>query len=191
MIVDRFNGITIRNFPSNLTEDSIKNFLMKCGLPPDHDPTCININKGPKNTFTVVDKLTPDIVQNLYKAIHFHETQSKFFDAPLYCKPLRNLTPIKSKVTESKISDQIKCTIPGLPEAEMLRAKKKGKKFKVKCFGRKKRRRRMSSLTRGRELRKIQAVPFDIMRVGCSCIFNKDVYFEIPGGGRFYNYLCI
>ena len=95
--IEKFDGLTIRNFPKSLTNEDIVTFLDNHGLPADLDDEQIKINKGERNTHVIVNNLSPEQVQTLQKSIHFHDTNEKFFNVPLFCKPRRILTPIKQK----------------------------------------------------------------------------------------------
>ena len=92
--IEHYDGITVRNFPSRLVDKDIITFLVLYGLPVDHSQENIHINRGEKNTWVVLDGLSPTIVQKIFNSIHFHESKQKFFEVPLYCKNLRNLTPM-------------------------------------------------------------------------------------------------
>ena len=98
--IKHFNGVSVKNFPSKLDEKAILTFLINYGLPTTHDSVHININKEGKNTGVIIDGLGTTAVQRLYNSIHFPLTKQKFFDVPLYCKPIRNMTP--TKVVSSK-----------------------------------------------------------------------------------------
>ena len=110
--VDKYNGITIRNIPSTLDDKSILQFLINYGVPTEHDSDHIRITKKPRNSSVFVDSLTPEQVQVIFKSLHFHETNQKFFDVPIYCKPLRNMTPVKTAVD----SDPKDVNIEALPK---------------------------------------------------------------------------
>ena len=43
----------------------------------------------------IVEPLSPTLVSNLNKALNFPDTKEKHFGSPLYCKPIRRLTPKK------------------------------------------------------------------------------------------------
>ena len=91
----------------------------------------------------MIEELSVTDVQTLYKSIHFPETNQKFFDVPLYCKAIQNMTP---KKTETTVNDEkndgitseevVKNTnisvprpqIPGLPEEERTKKRRKRKK---------------------------------------------------------------
>ena len=159
--VEHFDGITVKNFPSTLDDKDILTFLMNHGLPFDHGIENIHINKAPKNTWVVIDGLQSSDVQTMFRTIHFPESKARFFDVPLYCKALRNTTPVKkpenaeeasedvpnvampghgnagessstTKHSDPKENETTKPTIPGLPEEERLKKKKRKKKVKQK-----------------------------------------------------------
>ena len=143
--IEHFDGVTIRNIPNTLEDKDIVDFLMNHGLPHDHDIMNLRINKGDKNTHVVIDCLSPNDVQTMYMNIHFLESKQKFFDVPLYCKCLRNMTPVKktppeadnAETTKETISTEVtepenikddKPKIPGLPEVDRQKKKRKKKK---------------------------------------------------------------
>ena len=95
--IEHYDGITIRNFPRILNDEEIHTFLLNYGLPHDHNVTKLRFNKGARNTWVIVDGLCSNIVQTMFRSIHFHETKQKFFDVPLYCTAMRNTTPTKKK----------------------------------------------------------------------------------------------
>ena len=95
--VEQYDGLTVKNIPSHLDDKQIFEFLFNYGLPDDHGIDLIRINKDKKNTWVVVDGLTPDVVNTMISSLHFPKTRQKFFDVPIYCRGLRNMTPIKDK----------------------------------------------------------------------------------------------
>ena len=88
--------------------------------------------------------------------IDFHECKLKFWNHPLYCKPIRNLTPAKSKTGQPEVQSissqaignpvsvksptpqlnsskpEARNTIPGMPESELVKARKKRMKLQNK-----------------------------------------------------------
>ena len=152
----------MRNLPPNLDDKDILEFLIDHGMPITHAHDQININKGVRNTCVVIDSLNTADVQTIFKSIHFHETKQKFFEVPLYCKPLRNMTPKKQVIVEPEKNvkettqdeddegatsidiidekeksentnvERPKPFIPGLPEENRLKQSKKKKKKKKK-----------------------------------------------------------
>ena len=137
--IEKFDGITIRNFPRTLKNEEIRTLLTNHGLPADHKTEDISINRGERNTCVIIENIIPEQVQALQMSIHFHETNTKFFDVPLFCKPRRIMTPVKIKAKEDTPETDVKTAttkdpgppkplIPGLPEAERLKGKKQRKK---------------------------------------------------------------
>ena len=104
--IELFNGIIVKNLPKHLEEKEIVTFLVNHGMPIDHDIEKTKIMKGEKNTRVLIDGLSPADVETMHKSIHFLESNSKFFGVPLYCKPIRNLTPRKPN-EEAVQNDQI------------------------------------------------------------------------------------
>ena len=142
--IEKFDGVTIRNLPKSLENEEIITFLANHGLPMDLKEEHIKINKGERNTHVIIENLSPDQVQTLQKSIHFHDTNMKFFNVPLFCKPTRTMTPIKHKAGDDDLEKDAalekapashpKPLIPGLPESERLKSKKsKKKKMKNSC----------------------------------------------------------
>ena len=80
----------------------------------------------------MIDSISPDEVLSIFKSIHFPETNQKFFEVPLYCKTIRNMSPQKDTVlsrechfAENADNQEVSDTrplIPGLPENERLKA---------------------------------------------------------------------
>ena len=97
--VEKYDGITVRNIPNSIDEKDIRTFLLNYGMPVDHGQEHVSINRGKRNTCVVIDELSPTDVQNIHKSIHFHLTNQKHFDVPLYCKPIRKMTPKKKDNT--------------------------------------------------------------------------------------------
>ena len=93
--IELYNGITVKNIPNRVADKDIWTFLINHGVPHDHPNDMVRINKRDKNTFVVIDVVSPEQVQIIFNSVHFPETKQKFFDFPLYCKPLRNMTPEK------------------------------------------------------------------------------------------------
>ena len=95
---EKFNGITIRNIPATLNDKEILQFLFNYGVPFGHNPDNIKVTKKPRNTSVFVEELKPEEVHVIFQSLHFPETNQKFFDVPIYCKPLRNMTPVKTTI---------------------------------------------------------------------------------------------
>ena len=65
-------------------------------MPIDHSQEKIKINRSEKDTWVMIDGLCKSVVQTMYKSIYFPVTNQMFFDVPIYCKPLRTMTPQKN-----------------------------------------------------------------------------------------------
>ena len=104
--------------PNNISRDNVK------------------INRGERNSWVLIDCIDKTSVQSLYLYIHFHESNQKFFEVPLYCQRLRYSTPLKhqqSKVVSPEVNSTLpestsQQQIPGLPEKDRLMASKRNKK---------------------------------------------------------------
>ena len=124
--LQKYDGIIIKNFPLNLSESDILSFLFEKGLPKNTDMNFIDMTKTERNIKVAINgSLEWETVSELLDNIDFHESQLKFWDVPLYCKPIRNLTPAKpnNSLTEDKSTNsQPRNTIPGMPESELRKA---------------------------------------------------------------------
>ena len=149
--IEFYNGITVKNIPNTVADKEIRTFLINHGVPHDHPNDMVRINKRDKNTFVVIDGVSPEQVQIIFHSIHFPETKQKFFDFPLYCKPLRNMTPEKppqlanndvadiTEQTESTddnekndVDDSLNAQIPGLTKSQQKKALRKIREKKLK-----------------------------------------------------------
>ena len=106
--IEKFDGITVRNIPSIVEDKDILEFLMNYGMPHDQGIENVRINRREKNTWVLIEGLNPPEVQTMFRSIHFHVTNQKFFDAPIYCKPLRNTSPLKPEKTPNASDDSSK-----------------------------------------------------------------------------------
>ena len=52
---------------------------------------------GKKNSWVIIEGLEPAEIKSMYNTLHFPVAKKKFFEAPIYCQPLRLLTPQKPK----------------------------------------------------------------------------------------------
>jgi hypothetical protein len=149
--IELFDGICVKNFPKTLDEKEILTFLTDHGIPLEHGAEKIRIKRGERNSSVIVNDLSPTEVQTIFDSIHFHKSKIMFFEVPLFCKPLRNMTPIKNSESSSLENNKAgqepkkdgtpkkaestskgkengnKSTIPGLPEEDRLKNKKKKK----------------------------------------------------------------
>ena len=161
--IQKYEGITISNFPSHLSETDVLSFMFEKGLPKDTNRDKVEIVKSERNTKVVIsDSLEWATVQTLLKNIHFHDISEKFWNVPLFCKPIRALTPAKQEVpletkqdgAEHEGADQVvgeaaagahaqnvkpkakeadtRPRIPGIPESERKKAEQASKRRKLK-----------------------------------------------------------
>ena len=105
------DGITVKNIPKNVEEKMIWELLVDNGLPLEHGIENIRINMGEKNSWAIIDGLQPEEIKDIYDSLHFPVTNKKFFDAPIYCKPLRLHTPTKS--TELSLTNNSQMNLVG------------------------------------------------------------------------------
>ena len=141
-----YDGIIVKNIPKTIETKDIMAFLFNYGVPHDHPSEKIRINKRFKNTSVVIDGISPDQVQIIFKSIHYPDTNQKFFDTPIYCTPIRNMTPEKptnhSHVEVEKAVEETNdgankqvdesTWIPGLTKSQQKKAMKEAKEKKVK-----------------------------------------------------------
>ena len=72
--------------------------MFEKGLPKKTDRSKVQFTKTERNMkVTINDSVDWGTVHTLLQKIHFHECHEKFWKVPLYCKPIRTLTPVKSK----------------------------------------------------------------------------------------------
>ena len=151
--IEKYEGVTISNFPTYLSEAEVLTFLLEKGLPKDIDNRIVQLTRTERNMKVIINEaLKPETVQTLLKNIHFHETSEKFWNVPLYCKAIRTLTPVKPVAAPEFIQEQpveteqvtaqtnpskegeveVKNTIPGMPESDYKKAEQLMKKKKQK-----------------------------------------------------------
>ena len=105
--LQKYQGINISNFPPHLSETDIFTFLIEKGLPKDLNMNSIHLLKTDKNIKILInDSLDWETVQTLTKSIHFHDSHQMFWDTPLFCKPIRQLTPMKPAAVPVPLQDQ-------------------------------------------------------------------------------------
>ena len=128
-----------------MEDKDLFSFLMNYGLPEDHGIENIRINRGDKNTWVVVEGLDNEDVQMMNKNIHFPISRQKYFDVPIYCRPLRNMTPLKPlnkdtannqeesqdagspKLAKDTVTPKSDNRIPGLSKNQRKKANKKAR----------------------------------------------------------------
>ena len=87
--IEEVAGITVKNFRKGLEDDQIFEFLNSKGFPMDHSKENLTFKKGTVTTSVIIEGLKAPEALKLFNAIHFHESNQKFFEVPLFCKMLR------------------------------------------------------------------------------------------------------
>ena len=108
--LDKYSGITVRNIPSALTDEEILSFLTESGVPEDTEKANVKIIRGPKNSSATAEGIEPEKVIKITETLDFPQSRTKFFNVPLYCRPLRIQSPVK----DSKVSNQTALPTPNL-----------------------------------------------------------------------------
>ena len=94
--IECYEAIMIKNFPTSVSDSDIIKFLVSSGVPRDHSLNLYKITRKEKSIAVIIESLTTVQVETVLKAVHFPETKQKFFDCPIYCKPIRKMTPMKN-----------------------------------------------------------------------------------------------
>ena len=145
---ERYIGLNIANFNIDIVDEEIRKFVVDAVGESIEDKITIVRDKK-KAVVTISDSLTADTIREAMNKINFSDCKQKFFGKPLYCRPLRDITPDKktqadetpdSKSSPVKPSGAIGKKIPGLPpsaqskaierQKERERKEKKEKKLK-------------------------------------------------------------
>ena len=145
--IECYEAISIKNIPLSVSDPDIVKFLVSCGVPNDHSIDNFKISKKTNSISVIVESLTTGQVEAILKSIHFPETRQKFFNCPLYCKPIRKLTPTKpdkspndnvSKSPElstntvpTNNANKSEFLIPGLSKSQQKKALRKARKKKA------------------------------------------------------------
>ena len=94
--INKYAGIVISNFPLGLAKADVIKFLKKKGLPGKFDSEKVVLSDSKKCTNVEICPLESDSVKTIMSKIHFIETKTKFFERPLYCRAVRDLSPLKA-----------------------------------------------------------------------------------------------
>ena len=99
---EKFTGISINNLPLKATEKEILSLLssMVSDLPNQIKIEDIKFNKKDKNQNITLEPLPSTSVMKLFECLDFPQTKKKHLGVPLYCKPIRNLTPSKLQLSD-------------------------------------------------------------------------------------------
>ena len=94
--IERYCGFTVKNLPNSLSDSEVCEFFGEFIILKEEE---MNINRGVKNISVTVENVEPEVVNKVVEAIDFPQCRKKFFNVPLYCRPLRVQTPEKTKTT--------------------------------------------------------------------------------------------
>lgn len=102
---ERFVGMTIANINIELSDDQVKKFVAD-NVSDKIEEEQIKINRDKRKIIvTITSMLTPQIIRQAMTKINFDDCKEKIFGRPLYCRPLRDITPVKnSSLKENKTS---------------------------------------------------------------------------------------
>ena len=105
---NKFTGVSLKQFPPQMDQGEIVEFLMKCGVP-DNKKENININAKGK---VIIKDLTNDECLSLIDIIH----GKQYFGQKMYCNGFIPLTPEKADLDDTEKKDENKAERPTLPE---------------------------------------------------------------------------
>ena len=142
-IEDKFVGMTIANISLECTDEEVRKFIAD-NVSDDLDEEQLDIVRDMRKTVvTITRMLNSQTIKNAMLKINFSDCKQKFFGRPLFCRPLRDITPEKINTVEKTISTEDKTSstpthdqqtgtiskiIPGLPSEEQQRDLSKKKK---------------------------------------------------------------
>ena len=142
-IEDKFVGMTIANISLECTDEEVRKFIAD-NVSDDLDEEELDIVRDMRKTVvTITRMLNSQTIKNAMLKINFSDCKQKFFGRPLFCRPLRDITPEKINTVEKIISTEDKTSstpthdqqtgtiskiIPGLPSEEQQRDLSKKKK---------------------------------------------------------------
>ena len=92
--MERFNGIRINNFQLSMSEQEIVDFLCK-EVSSEITDEKVKIIKHKKTSSVIIEGLDSEVVIEILNKIDFSITKKVFNNFPLYCRPIRDMTPVK------------------------------------------------------------------------------------------------
>ena len=92
---DRITGLSIANFSLDLSDTELLKFVNEF-VSEDIDDSAVTVVRERKKTVVNINNsLTKTTIRNAMSRISYSECKKKFYGRPLYCRPLRNITPEK------------------------------------------------------------------------------------------------
>ena len=112
------NGIYINNIPKSVKNEELMNLLKSKGLSEDITEEETEVVEKEKNKSITILNLKNTIVKELMSSFHFPDCHTKFFGSLIYCKPIRETTPTKSKERIDSSSTEKSSEKPPNPSAD-------------------------------------------------------------------------
>ena len=128
---ERYVGLTIANVSLEVEDADIKKFIAEQVSSEILEENIIISREKKKSVVTINSSLSAITIKEAMDRINFRDCKEKFFGKPLYCRPLRNITPEKSSVNPSSpetINHKTPSStgavkkIPGLPNSAQSKA---------------------------------------------------------------------
>ena len=131
-------GVRINNFDLENSEDEILEFLQK-NISKNIEKENIEMMKNTRNiSVSVISGLTSENILAALSVIDFKESKKLYLGRPLYCKPIRNITPVKPTNPAgtppdlgARLKTQEPKPPPKVPEKKDSKKEKKGKQNKT------------------------------------------------------------
>ena len=94
-IRDKLTGLKINNFPLEMSEEEIFNFL-KANVSDEILKENVEMNKSERNySIVITDGLSSDKILTAVENLDFKESKKLVLKKPLYCRVIRSITPVK------------------------------------------------------------------------------------------------
>ena len=105
---EKLTGLQINNFPKDITDEEIVKFL-KENVKADLDTVNFeysNTEAKHNKSIYVFSGLNPEEIEAAVKKIDFKQSTQTFCKKPLYCKAMKNITPVKSNPNVGSENEQ-------------------------------------------------------------------------------------
>ena len=90
---ERFVGMTIANISLDVSDEDVKKFVAEYVSENIDDTEIGLVRDNKKITVTITSQLNSKVIKETMSKINFSDCREKFFGRPLYCRPLRDITP--------------------------------------------------------------------------------------------------
>ena len=92
---ERFTGLSIANVSLEVSDTDIIKFIRESVSSDIKENAVTIVREKKKAVVNINHSLTKTTIRNAMTKINFSDCKEKFFGKPLYCRPLRNITPEK------------------------------------------------------------------------------------------------